>query len=70
MTGLAFGLTFALWMGFGQPRPAPATLPVSTEGCSNTTLLVLENMPILSKTLANVTSALPRSDGNRYVLSS
>uniref|UniRef100_A0A6M2DZL7 Putative sodium-dependent multivitamin transporter n=1 Tax=Xenopsylla cheopis TaxID=163159 RepID=A0A6M2DZL7_XENCH len=33
LTGLACGLAFALWIGFGGPKPPPKTLPVSTQGC-------------------------------------
>ncbi|KAK9712435.1 Sodium:solute symporter family [Popillia japonica] len=33
LTGLIIGLSFALWMAFGGPRPPLPTLPVSTSGC-------------------------------------
>lgn len=33
--GLVSGMAFTLWMSFGGPRPAPAKLPISIEGCTN-----------------------------------
>nr|XP_029727511.1 putative sodium-dependent multivitamin transporter isoform X2 [Aedes albopictus] len=33
ITGLAIGLAFSLWIGFGQPRPAPRMLDFSVEDC-------------------------------------
>ncbi|XP_067635505.1 putative sodium-dependent multivitamin transporter [Eurosta solidaginis] len=33
ITGLVTSLAFSFWIGFGQPRPMPATLEFSTEGC-------------------------------------
>ncbi|KAI4465484.1 sodium-coupled monocarboxylate transporter [Holotrichia oblita] len=33
LTGLIIGLSLALWMAFGGPRPPLPTLPVSTYGC-------------------------------------
>lgn len=35
-----------LWMGFGQPRPSPVKLPVSTDGCNVT--LEAFNQPLQS----------------------
>lgn len=34
--GLISSLVFFLWIGFGQPRPVPATLPVRVDGCNLT----------------------------------
>ncbi|XP_008557489.1 putative sodium-dependent multivitamin transporter [Microplitis demolitor] len=39
--GTTVSLVFSLWISFGGPRPAPPALPVSIEGCSNGTLLLL-----------------------------
>lgn len=36
ITGLVTSLTFSFWIGFGKPRPVPATLELSTEGCPAT----------------------------------
>ncbi|XP_008557498.1 putative sodium-dependent multivitamin transporter [Microplitis demolitor] len=41
MLGTTVSLVFLLWISFGGPRPAPPALPVSIEGCSNGTLLLL-----------------------------
>ncbi|XP_050087971.1 putative sodium-dependent multivitamin transporter [Anopheles aquasalis] len=35
ITGLLIGLSFSLWIGFGQPRPPLKTLDFSTEDCSD-----------------------------------
>uniref|UniRef100_A0A2M4BHR8 Putative sodium-dependent multivitamin transporter n=2 Tax=Anopheles marajoara TaxID=58244 RepID=A0A2M4BHR8_9DIPT len=35
ITGLLVGLSFSLWIGFGQPRPPLKTLDFSTEDCSD-----------------------------------
>lgn len=50
LLALAMGLTFSFWIGFGGPKPLPATLPFSNEGCpiSNSTVVVasaLSNNP-------------------------
>ncbi|XP_043277279.1 putative sodium-dependent multivitamin transporter [Venturia canescens] len=34
--GLLSSLAFFLWIGFGQPRPVPAALPVRVDGCNLT----------------------------------
>ncbi|XP_024946748.1 putative sodium-dependent multivitamin transporter isoform X2 [Cephus cinctus] len=36
VTGLLIGLAFSMWIGFGQPKPSPPRLPVSTAGCNET----------------------------------
>ncbi|KAJ3656767.1 hypothetical protein Zmor_015816 [Zophobas morio] len=33
--GLLCGISFALWMAFGNPKPPLPALPVTTEGCSS-----------------------------------
>ncbi|RZC38848.1 uncharacterized protein BDFB_000721 [Asbolus verrucosus] len=33
LTGLICGVSLALWMAFGSPKPPLPTLPVSTDGC-------------------------------------
>nr|XP_022913671.1 putative sodium-dependent multivitamin transporter isoform X1 [Onthophagus taurus]XP_022913672.1 putative sodium-dependent multivitamin transporter isoform X1 [Onthophagus taurus]XP_022913673.1 putative sodium-dependent multivitamin transporter isoform X1 [Onthophagus taurus] len=35
LTGLFVGLSLALWMAFGGPKPPPPKLPVSTSGCED-----------------------------------
>lgn len=47
LTGLATGLSMALWMGFGQPRPSAVKLPVTTAGCNFTETTTL-NATIIS----------------------
>lgn len=45
ITGLLISLAFSLWIGFGQPKPLPRTLSVSTAKC-NTTFLDYEESPV------------------------
>lgn len=35
LAGLATGLTFCSWLGFGGPKPPLKKLPSSIEGCPN-----------------------------------
>lgn len=36
VTGILISFAFCLWIGFGQPKPASPTLPVSIAGCNET----------------------------------
>lgn len=38
LAGLITGVSLALWMAFGGPKPPLPVLPVSTEGCDNNVL--------------------------------
>uniref|UniRef100_A0A8D9EQU1 Sodium-dependent multivitamin transporter n=1 Tax=Cacopsylla melanoneura TaxID=428564 RepID=A0A8D9EQU1_9HEMI len=38
LTGLAAGLMFSSWLGFGGPKPPPKKLPTSIAGCPNNVL--------------------------------
>jgi len=39
--GMVTALSICLWIVFGQPKPPVPTLPISIEGCANSTLLML-----------------------------
>uniref|UniRef100_A0A2M4AFP2 Putative sodium-dependent multivitamin transporter n=1 Tax=Anopheles triannulatus TaxID=58253 RepID=A0A2M4AFP2_9DIPT len=70
ITGLLVGLSFSLWIGFGQPRPPLKTLDFSTEDCSdfggfNETARVL--LPIAMAQRAAVNDE-PRDDSGYFYL--
>ena len=54
ITGVLTALIISFWIAFGQPRPAPQTLPVSTFGCDTrdliyNTLSMLQNASALTR---------------------
>ncbi|XP_044267495.1 putative sodium-dependent multivitamin transporter [Tribolium madens] len=56
LVGLVSGISLALWMAFGNPKPPLPTLPVTTEGCSD----VFSNISITNEPLVN------NSDNKEY----
>ncbi|XP_035780997.1 putative sodium-dependent multivitamin transporter [Anopheles albimanus] len=70
ITGLLVGLSFSLWIGFGQPRPPLKTLDFSTEDCSdfggfNETARVLLPIAMAQRATANDE---PRDDSGYFYL--
>ncbi|XP_033222167.1 putative sodium-dependent multivitamin transporter [Belonocnema kinseyi] len=61
ITGVMTALVFSFWIAFGQPRPAPPTLPVSTYGCDTKELI-----SDISNMLQNV-AALTRNEESPYL---
>ncbi|EFA03653.1 putative sodium-dependent multivitamin transporter [Tribolium castaneum] len=49
LVGLVSGISLALWMAFGNPKPPLPTLPVTTEGCAD----VFSNISITNEPLVN-----------------
>ncbi|XP_049537908.1 putative sodium-dependent multivitamin transporter [Anopheles darlingi] len=71
ITGLLVGLSFSLWIGFGQPRPPLKTLDFSTEDCSdfggfNETARVL--LPIAMAQRAAAANDEPSDDSGYFYL--
>lgn len=74
MAGLTFGLIITLWIGFGQPKPAPPFKPVSVEGCpASNASLNIENIQMTRNSsyrgdefyfdgLNNISLSLPPKD--------
>ncbi|XP_046396198.1 putative sodium-dependent multivitamin transporter [Ischnura elegans] len=45
--GLLTSMMFALWLGFGGPKPPPPVLPLSTEGCNSSHYVPESNFSVL-----------------------
>lgn len=63
ITGLASGLVFSIWIGFGQPKPPVKMLTFSTEGCTATTFL-----DVVGNTLPVSPLAEPVADSDYFYL--
>ncbi|XP_012253667.2 putative sodium-dependent multivitamin transporter isoform X1 [Athalia rosae] len=61
VTGILISLMFCLWIGFGQPKPAAPTLPVSVAGCNSTSSYD-------SSVTSNVTRAQSTGDSSDFYL--
>ncbi|XP_032683424.1 putative sodium-dependent multivitamin transporter [Odontomachus brunneus] len=54
--GLITALCICLWAVFGQPKPPAPKLPVSIEGCMNTTELMIAQQTMFNNTLSEKSS--------------
>uniref|UniRef100_A0A6E8VIC7 Sodium-dependent multivitamin transporter n=1 Tax=Anopheles coluzzii TaxID=1518534 RepID=A0A6E8VIC7_ANOCL len=64
ITGLLVGLSFSLWIGFGQPRPPLKTLDFSVEDCSEFGGYNQTSLPLAMAQRA----AEPRDDSDYFYL--
>lgn len=65
ITGLAVGLMFSIWIGFGQPKPPVKMLTFSTEGCANNATRFMEALTATTPAPVSVMS-LDKTDDSDY----